>query len=432
MSLTTRVLAGLISGLGLGLVVSASGQPTLLRIVDTLEPLGELWVNGIRMTVVPLVVALLISGIGSGSARSAGRLGGKALALFVAFAVGAGLIAALAAPPLLSAVSFDQSALSAIADTAGGQVELPTLRDWVVGLIPTNPVRAAADEAMLPLLVFATILAVAVTRLEAASRDVLVTFFSAMADAMLVIVRWILLVAPFGVFFLVLALTTRAGASLVGALGIYVLLASVLAAVALLALYPVTALATGVPVGRFARACAPVQAVAFSTRSSLASLPAMLEAADDDLALPPQVSGLVLPVAVALFKYASPTVRITGTLFVAQLYGIDLGPAALGAIVGSVVALSFYSPGVPSGGLFLLTPIYVSLGLPVEGVGLLIALDLIPDMFITTANVTADLSVATILTRSRRGVLDLSGASGEPVVDVIAGAEDPVNQEKPT
>lgn len=156
-----------------------------------------------------------------------------------------------------------------------------------------------------------------------------------------------------------------------------------------------------IPLRQFARACAAAQAVAFSTRSSLASLPAMLDSAERELKLSPHVSGMVLPVAVALFKFASPIGRMTGTFFVAQLYGVDLGVVQIAAITGAIAALSFYSPGIPSGGLFILTPIYVAFNLPVEGVGLLIALDLIPDMFITTGNVTADMAVVAVIGRSK-------------------------------
>jgi Na+/H+-dicarboxylate symporter len=218
---------------------------------------------------------------------------------------------------------------------------------------------------------------------------------------MLVIVEWILLVAPVGVFFLVLSLAARTGAELVAALGSFVLVACGLIVIAGAALYPIATVFGGISLRQFARACAPVQAVAFSTRSSLASLPAMLDSAGRQLKLSPEVSGMVLPVAVALFKFASPIARMTGTFFVAQLYGIDLGVAQITAITGAIAALSFYSPGIPSGGLFILTPIYVALNLPVEGVGLLIALDLIPDMFITTGNVTADMAVVAVLGRSK-------------------------------
>lgn len=406
MSLTARLLIGLVAGLVVGVIVAAAGNSGLLRAVAVVEPLGTLWVNAIRMTVVPLVVALLITGITQGSPRRAGQVGGRALVLFVIYAAGAGLIAAVAAPPLLGLVTFDTSALASLGDTGSGSVALPPLRDWVVGLIPTNPVEAAADGTMLPLIVFSTILAIAITRLDDPARKTLVGFFAAVSEAMFVIVGWILAVAPFGVFFLVLGLTAETGAGLVGALGYFVLVACVLVTVALAAVYPVTAAVAGISMPRFARACAAAQAVAFSTRSSLATLPAMLEAAEHELGLPPRVSGMTLPIAAAVFKFSSPTARMTGAVFVAQLYGLDLGFGAMAALLGAIVALSFYSPGIPSGGLFVLTPIFMAFGLPVEGVGLLIALDLIPDMFITTANVTADLSVTAILAGGNAGGSD--------------------------
>jgi Na+/H+-dicarboxylate symporter len=216
---------------------------------------------------------------------------------------------------------------------------------------------------------------------------------------MLIIVEWLLVMAPVGVFFLVLPLAARAGVDLVGAMGWFVVVACGLITVTLVALYPVARWFGGVPVAQFARACMKPQAVGFSTRSSLASLPAMLEAADKDLGLDTRVSSVVLPVATALLKYASPVARITGTLFVARLYGVELGVGEVAVIAAAIAALSFYSPGVPSGGLFVMTPVYLALQLPVEGIGLLIALDLVPDMFITTANVTADMTVAAVLGR---------------------------------
>ncbi len=399
MSLTSRVLAALLAGLFLGVIVSWTQSPSLFAAVMAGEPIGALWVNAIRMTVVPLVVSLLVTGIASSSAGNAGKIGGVALALFVGLVSAGAIFAAVAAPPLLSFAQFDSQAFVHLREASpGGQVELPPVRDWIVGLVPANPVQAAAEGAMLPLIVFSSILALAITRLEHEYREMLVQFFTAVARAMLVIVEWILFVAPVGVFFLVLPLAARTGAGLVGALGLFLLIVCGLICVALVALYPIATIVGRVPLGRFAAACAPAQAVGFSTRSSLASLPAMLDGAER-LGLSPQVSGIVLPVAVSLFKYASPVARITGTIFVAYLYGIEVGLMELGAIAAAVAALSFYSPGVPSGGLFIMTPIYVALGLPVEGIGLLIALDLVPDMFITMANVTANMTVTAILAR---------------------------------
>ena len=400
MSLTARVLAALVAGLALGVFVSWIQHPTLFAVVVAVEPIGALWVNAIRMTVIPLVVSLLITSVASGSAGTAGKVGGRALVLFVVLVGGGALFTAMVAPPLLGVVRFDADAFASLrVGVATTNVELPPFRDWIVGLIPANPVRAAADGAMLPLIVFSCMFALAVLRVESALRDKLLDVFRAVASAMLVIVGWILFVAPVGVFFLVLPLAANTGVELVGAVGMYLLVACGLISVALACLYPITAMASGISVRQFARACAPVQAVAFSTRSSLASLPAMLDAAERDLGVSSQVVGITLPVAVSLFKFASPIGRITGTLFVAQLYGIDLGVIEIAAITAAVAGLSFYSPGVPSGGLFIMAPIYMALNLPVEGIGLLIALDLIPDMFITTANVTADMTVAAVLGR---------------------------------
>lgn len=401
MTLTTRVLISLLAGLAIGVAVSVLEIEWLLRGVDAVEPIGALWVNAIRMTVVPLVVSLLVTGIASASGAGAGRIGGRAFLWFIVLVSGGAIFTAVVAPPLLSLVEFDDGAFAALRESVTTtQVELPPVRDWIVGLIPANPVKAAADGAMLPLIVFSCMLAIALTRLDVERKKVLVDFFDAISGAMMVIVEWVLKAAPIGVFFLVLPLAAHTGVHLVGAFGYFILVACGLVSIALLALYPIAVVFGGVSFRQFARACAPAQAVAFSTRSSLASLPAMLDVAKRDLGIPEHVSSLVLPAAVAVFKYASPVARATGTIFVAHLYGIELGFVGIATITAAIAGLSFYSPGVPSGGLFVMTPIFVAIGLPVEGIGLMIALDLIPDMFITTANVTADITVATVLARS--------------------------------
>ncbi len=400
MSLTSRVLIGLIAGLVIGVIISVVQTPALQAIAIAVEPIGALWVNAIRMTVVPLVVSLLIAGIASNTASSVGRVGGRSMVLFVTLVAGGAVFTALVAPVAFNLVEFDTETFAALrAGAPSGQADLPPFRDWIVNLIPSNPVRAAADGAMLPLIVFTVIFALAMTRLDAKDREPLLNFFRAITAAMFVVVEWILIVAPIGVFFLVLPLAAETGVGLVGALGFFLVIVCGMLVVGILALYPVAILFGGVGLRQFARACAPVQALAFSTRSSLATLPVMLDAANRELKIPAQITGVVLPVAVSLFKFASPIARAGGTFFIARLYGIDLGFAEIATITAAIAGLSFYSPGIPSGGLFIMTPIYIALGLPVEGVGLLIALDLIPDMFITTGNVTADMVAVTIIGR---------------------------------
>lgn len=403
MSLTVRICIALVAALALGALVSATDLPGLRALPSLVEPVGALWVSAIRMTVIPLVVSLVVTGIVSAKdSRTVGRVGGGAVLLFALLTAASTLYGLLAAPPVLALLRVDPAAAEALrasAAASGATAELPPFRDWLVELIPTNPVRAAADGAMLPLVIFTVLFALAITRTPAESRNGLFGFFRGVADATFVLIRWILDLAPIGVFGLVLPLAATMGIAAAGAFGYFVAAAALLVTGALLALYPLTAVLAGIPIRDFARGCAPAQVVGFSTRSSLAALPAMLEGAGKQLRLPSQVTGLALPAAVSVFKFASPIVRLAGTLFVAQLYGIELSGMQLVAVAAAVGVLSFYSPGIPSGGLFVMTPLYLEFGLPVEGIGLLIALDLIPDMFITAANVTADMSVAAVLAR---------------------------------
>jgi Na+/H+-dicarboxylate symporter len=383
-----------------------AGGEVLASAPAWIEPVGTLWVNAIRMCVVPLIVALLITSIAGGDRSGlVAKLGGKTIGLFVVMIAGVCVYTFLLAPPLLRLLHIDPdmaTALLAGTDAAGAAAsELPPFRDWLVSLVPANPLKAAVDTAMLPLLVFTALFAVALLHIEGAERATILRFFTAVKDAMFVLIGWIMLVAPFGIFALVFPLAARMGVSAVTALGSFIVIACSLIVLMMCLLYPLAVLAGRIDLRNFARAVAPVQVVGFSTRSSLASLPATI-AATENLGISERVSGLVLPVAVSLFKFSSPIGRIAGTYFVAQLYGIDLGAAEMAVIAMAIGLFSFYSPGIPSGGLLVMAPVYISLGLPVEGIGILIAIDLIIDMFITATNVTANVTVAALLSREDR------------------------------
>jgi Na+/H+-dicarboxylate symporter len=399
------ILLGLIAGLLAGMLIDASGSPLLERISAIVSPIGTLWVNAIRMTVIPLLISLVITAVASSvDASSATRLGGRSIALFVAMVALSMAFALLTAPIALVPLQVDATAAEALRARAAAATPGPqslSFHDWLVSLIPLNPIQAAAEGAVLPLLVFSLLFGFAVCRIAADARDVLVRFFVAVRDALFVLIRWILVVAPVGVFALALPLTATFGSAVVGAIGYFILISCVLLAAGTGLLYLLVAFWSRVPIGQFARACAPVQAVAISTRSSLASLPALLDSARS-LKLPPEIAGLTLALGASVFKYGSPVARITGTLFIAKLYGVELGGAELLALAAALIVLPFYSPGIPSGGLLVMTPVYMALGLPVEGIGLLIAVDPLPDMFLTIANVTGMLTAATLLSRRER------------------------------
>jgi len=404
------VIIGLVVGLGTGVAVHAAQNPNWLALAALVEPFGILWVNAILMTVIPLIVSSPVVGVASTDARLIGRLGGGAFLLFLVFVCASAALTALMTPPLLTWLPTDAATAASLgtgaAAAASEHVSAPTtLREWLIGIVPSNPVKAAADGSLLPLVVFTLAFALAITRVPRELRQTLVGFFQGVAAAMRVLVEWILAFAPVGVFALTLPLTARLGIAAAGALGYYVALVSATTALFLLALYPVAVAAGGVSLRRFIRAAAPPQAVAFSSRSSLACLPALIEGAERGLALPAAVSGFCLPLAVSTFKYCGPVVMLTGMLFMSRLYGIDIAPAQLMQAVALAVVLSFTAPGVPGGGLIVAAPIFVVVGLPVEGVGMLIAVDTIPDMFRGTANVTADLTVVTILARHSRGAI---------------------------
>ena len=404
---STRVLVALGVGLAGGAAIAASGNPTLLRAADTVAPIGTLWVNAIRMTVIPLVVSLLVTAVASAAdLRSVGRLGGRTLLVFFLLLLGTAAVVVPLAPlafALLPQGTGPRPPLPAGAAEAAGQLaasgETPGFASWLTSLLPTNPVAAAATSAMLQLILFTLLFALAIARSPVASRDTLLGFFRALDDAMLVLVGWIIALAPIGVFALVLPLAAHGGIGLVGLVGFYVLVYSLASLLFTALLYPVAAIGGRIPVRRFARAALPAQLIAFSSSSSIASLPALVEAAERDLDLPARERGFVLPLAVSTFHVSGPVAWTIGALFVGRFYGVELHAWQLATIAFAAVFLGFAAPGVPRGAFLMLTPLFLAIGLPAEGIGILIAVDAIPDLFATVHNVTGDLTAAVLVAR---------------------------------
>lgn len=267
MSLTTKVLIALAAGLATGIGISASEAPAARALVPIIEPLGTLWINAIRMTVIPLVVGSIIVGVTAApDARTIGRIGGRALILFVVLLVAGATFAAVISPPLFARLPLDPEAVRALQETAstaaaaaGESVKkIPTFSQWLIELVPTNPVKAAADGAMLPLIVFSLILGLGITRLAPASRDILQGFFKALSDTALTLVRWVLVAAPIGVFALAVPLAAKLGISAAGALvGYSVVTSAVCSVFALVVLYPLAAIGGGISLAEFARGVFP-------------------------------------------------------------------------------------------------------------------------------------------------------------------------------
>ena len=409
MSLSSRVLIALALGIIVGLALSVTSPAAAAIAVTIVEPIGTLFVNAIRMTVIPLVVASLIVGIGTSSSRGlVARIGARGFVVFVILLTASGLLGAILAPLVLSHMTLDPRAVTALRASAvsssgslvtgAGAIQSPG--QWLVALVPSNVMQAAVDGAMLPLIVFSFVLGLAILQLPTELRARIIIVFQAISEAMRVLVHWVLIVAPIGVFALALPLVARLGVSAIGALATYVVLVSLASALfIMLVLYPAAAWGGRVSIATFARAALPAQAVAVSSRSSMAALPALIETARTRLDLPEEITGFFIPLATVVFRVGAALGLTTGAAFIARLYGVEIGAPQLATIVATAIATSFSIPGIPGGSIIAMVPVLSAVGLPVEGIGILLGVDTIPDMFRTTANVTGQLAAATIVAR---------------------------------
>lgn len=415
------VLACLLAGLALGAWLQAGHGGVLREAAPVIESVGSTWLNALRMTVGPLVFALLVSGIaGVSDAMATGRLATRAVAWFSALLLLAGTLAVLLSLGVLALWPVDPQAAAALvagaARDAAAPVALQGVGAWLRSLVPPNIVQAAASDAILALVAFATLFGFAATRLPPAQRNALTGFFTAMAEAMIVVVHWILLAAPVGVFALALGVGLHAGFGAATVLLQYVATVSLVIVAGTLVLYPIVGLWGSVPLRRFAVEITPVQAVAASTQSSLATLPAMIECARDALGVPQRVTGLVLPLAVAVFRYTSPIGNLAVALFIAALYGFEPSALQMATAVLVAFAVSVAAVGLPGQVSFItsVAPICLALGLPVELLGILIAVEMVPDVFRTIGNVTGDLAVTTLAQRADGGAAAGQRAGDNP------------------
>jgi len=405
MSIGTRALIGLAVGLSAGAAVNAAHSEILRDIGSAVEVVGTLWINAILMTILPLVVAKVVVSIaGHGDARAIGRSGWRAGLLFIGLLTTAALISVSIMPTVFARLTIDPAARAALRTAASipaASAAPPSTVQWVLALVPTNAVKAAADGAIVPLLVFSVAFALGASRISRPLNDTLLTLFRAIDAAITVLLHWIVALSPYGVFALGLGLAMRVGLDIVAALGYYILVSSGALVVFTALLYVVVWIGRGIPPGRFARAAAPAQVVAFGTHSSMASLPAMVEGVETQLHLSPTGTGFVLPLALAVFKYSGPVWFVVVTCFISRLYDVPIDPSRAVAVIVASVVTSVAIGGVPSGAVVVVAPVLTAAGLPLEAMGVLLAVDPIPNAFRTVANVTGMMAV-TVLVDDRK------------------------------
>jgi Na+/H+-dicarboxylate symporter len=407
---TWLVLGALILGLMLGALSGQAGDGVREPLIKIASTVGGLWLDALKMTVIPLIIALLVTGIVSGADQArAGRVATRSVIWFVVVLTCSAAFGALVMPLLLEAFPLPTAAAEALraglatVDSAATAASVPSVQDWLSGLIPTNPIAAAANDQVLALVVFTSIFAFALIRIDAEGRQLVARFFKGIQDAMLVVVHWVLWLAPLGVLGLAFAVGAGAGGSAFGAVLHYVILVSLVGIAVTLAAYVVAIAFARWKLGDFMRAMIPPQAVAISTQSSLGSLPAMLEAART-LRVPQRNADVTLPLAVALFRATGPAMNISVAIYVAYWMGIDLNAGNL--IAGFAVAsiASYWAVSLPGALSFVtsIAPIALAMGVPIEPLALLIAVEVVPDIFRTLGNVTWDVTVTGAASRGER------------------------------
>jgi Na+/H+-dicarboxylate symporter len=404
--LTALSLGALGLALAVGTFGSSSGSQFVTGLSEGLAPIGGVWISALRMTVIPLVLTQLLTAlVGPAEGRSLGGLGARVFFLFLAFLSTVSVTSTLVMSQVVGWAPADPGitarilAGTAIPPEAAAMAVSPagSLGEWVRRLVPANVFAAAVAGDILPLLVCTALFGLAVSRLDEEQRTLLAGLFQGLAKAVLRILLWVLWFTPLAVFALVLDLALSTGGQALGFLLFYVVAVSGWMLVVTGALYPVSALLGGVSLGDFARAVAPAHMVAVSTRSSLASLPALVEGGREHLRFPPAVTGLVLPLSASVFKLSTVTAEPVRFLFLAHLFGLDITLPQTATFLVSLLFLSFTGVGVPGGGSgFDTLPAYAAAGIPLEGLVLVVAVDTIPDVAKTIVNVTGHMAVATI------------------------------------
>jgi Na+/H+-dicarboxylate symporter len=402
-NITVKIFLALLAGLALG--AALGGGPVAAPALALAEPVGNFWLQALQMTILPLIAGLLFTGIAESiGTAGGGAVAGRALLAFFVLLVLSALWSMLFVPALLDVWPAPPAAARALTAATGADVPKGALDPgaWLLSLVPGNVFGAMAKGDMLPIVVFVSAFALASARLEKPAHDRLVALFEAIKDAMLVLVGWIFRAGPIGVFALALTVGLKAGLGAFGLLGHYVAVLVLVQVGLILLVYPLAVLAGRVPPLAFARAVLPAQAVAVSTQSSIASLPAIFDGAAR-LGLPESVSRVVLPLAVSIFRITSPCANVAVVLYVGHLHGIHPGLLAMAGGLLASLAAAVSTGGLPGSITFLAAcvPIANAMGIPVAALPLLLAVELVPDVFRTLGNVTADLAVTTVLARKR-------------------------------
>ena len=398
---TVRLLIALVVALGLGIITSITKNSVLLNVAKWIEPVGAIWIGFLRMTILPLVIGLLITAItGMSKKNNLGPLMKKTAVVFLALNLLMIVVTLLVVPPLLKLIPSSVTVPLSIKNDAGANNNTPlSFVNELLSWIPVNPFQSAAEGAIMPLIIFSIFLGLALNHVGDAAKNTIVQFFSGLSDAMLVIVKWLFFVAPVGIFAIVFPLVCQMGTGLVGALAYYVLITVLNFIICMLMLYACIYFFSGQSIRRFASASLQPQVVVIGTQSSVATLPAMITAAEHGLQISPHITSPVLTLAVSVFRAGSLGSLIIYALFTAHMYHINFSFSQMTTVVVISFLANIASIGIPSAASFFapITTLFQAIGLPFEMIAVLFAVDTIPDVTGGVVNVTGDMAAVAIV-----------------------------------
>lgn len=394
-----RVLSALLAGLSFGWACQAFELNLTASLEAAARLVGGLWLDALKMTILPLVGSLLIVGICETAEHSrSSRLGARILVLIGGLLCLATALAAVVSTALLSL--WPSPVAGHLVTGTLTMATAPDLSAFARGILPHNVFQAAAEGSVLSIVVFCILFAIGLTRVEAPIRKVGLDFFRACSGALLQVVGGVLWLAPLGVLALAFNLGVTTGGAALGGLAHYVLIVSLVGVCAWLLAYPVAIGLGGLKLRAFSRAVLPAQAVALSTQSSIAALPSMLAAAKS-LGVQEETAGFSLPIAVALFRITGPAMNLAVAIYTAHVLGLTLAPHTVAAGAAIAVLTTVGSVGLPGQTSFLtsITPIAAVMGVPVEPLVIFLAIEMAPDLIRTVGNVTADVALAAAVDR---------------------------------
>jgi Na+/H+-dicarboxylate symporter len=386
------------------MLLHGSNAPWVTQLSQIVAPLGTLWVRALSIVVFPLIVSLSVLAVFD--TPEIGWLGGRSVAVFAAMLVGGAALTCVIAPLLVRLYEADRGNLTALVEATATPNELARAgaggaSAWLERYVPRSVGAVVRGAWVLVVLVAAMLAAVILRTISGRRATQLHATVRWVASVTQRVVGWIVLVSPVGILALAFALGLRSGGRAAGFMLAAIVIVPAVLLLFVAALYLVTSLIARVPVSRVARAAAPAQLVAAATQSSLASLPALVTGARDHLGLPVSATGFVLPLAVSIFKFNRTISGPTQLFLLVHAFGVELAPVSLVLFVLASFLQSFFTPGVPGASTpYFTLPLYVAAGAPAEGVIMLATLDPILDVFKTLTNVTADLSAATIVSRT--------------------------------